>query len=161
MANFLKLVAENKKLKEDAVVLEQKNAIELASANTKSVKKTSDPKGLYKTECDDAMKKINPTIKYFKDNHNVHRDCYMLGFYLKDITDVLPESADHETYKRWLTDNKEFVGLKKQTRTSVTPVSSAGTGSANVSRAESVDLDISIEEGSTEDETEETGSGAK
>ena len=84
--DYDKLVAENKKLKE-----------ELA---TKSVKKTRAPKGLYKTQCEDAIKKIKHTIKYIKDNHNVHLECYMLGLYLKDITDDLPESDDHDAYKR-------------------------------------------------------------
>ena len=147
MANFLKLAAENKKLKEDAMVREQTHADELAAANAKSAKKTRAPKGLYQTQCDDATKKIKPTIQYIKDNHNVHRDCYMLGLYLKDITDALPESADHEAYKRWLTDNKTFVGLKKQTRKSVTPASSPGAVSANVSRAASAaPVDDSIDE---------------
>ena len=155
------LAAENKKLKEDAMVREQTHADELAAANAKSAKKTRDPKGLYKTQCDDAMKKIKPTIKNIKDNHNVHRECFMLGLHLKDITDALPESDDHEAYKRWLTDNKTFVGLKKQTRKSVTPASSPGAVSANVSRSASVALDLSIEEGSTEDEEAGAGAGAK
>ena len=161
MANFLKLAAENKKLKEDAMVREQTHADELAAANAKSAKKTRAPKGLYQSQCDDAMKKIKPTIQYIKDNHNVHRECFMLGLHLKDITDALPESDDHEAYKRWLTDNKTFVGLKKQTRKSVTPASSPGAVSANVSRAASVALDISLEEGSTEDEEAGAGAGAK
>ncbi len=58
-------------------------------------KKTRVPKGLYKTQYEDAIKKIKPTIKYIKDNHNVHLECYMLGLFLKDITDVLTESDDH------------------------------------------------------------------
>ena len=108
--------------------LVKKLRAELAAANAKSSKKTRAPKGLYKTQCDDATKKIKPTIKYIKDNHNVHRECYMLGLFLKDITDALPESDDHEAFKRWLTDNKEYIGLKKQTRKS-------GAGSTNVSMA--------------------------
>ena len=156
MANFLKLAAENKKLKEDAMVREQTHADELAAANAKSAKKTRAPKGLYQTQCDDAMKKIKPTIKNIKDNHNVHRECYMLGLFLKDITDALPESDDHEAYKRWLTDNKEYIGLKKQTRKS-------GAGSTNVSTASEALGDLTIDEGSIdedEDEDEEAGAGA-
>ena len=129
--------------------LVKKLRAELAAANAKSAKKTRAPKGLYKTQCDDATKKIKPTIKYIKDNHNVHRECYMLGLFLKDITDALPESDDHEAFKRWLTDNKEYIGLKKQTRKS-------GAGSTNVSMALG-DLTIDDED---EDEDEEAGAGA-
>jgi hypothetical protein len=120
---------------------------ELAAA--KSAKKRA-PKGLYKTQCEDAIKKIKPTIKYIKDNHNVHLECYMLGLFLKDITDALPESADHESYKRWLTDNKEYFGMKKQPRKS-------GADSTNVSVALG---DLSIDQGSIdEDEDEDAGAG--
>ena len=129
--------------------LVKKLRAELAAANAKSAKKTRAPKGLYKTQCDDATKKIKPTIKYIKDNHNVHRECYMLGLFLKDITDALPENDDHEAFKRWLTDNKEYIGLKKQTRKS-------GAGSTNVSMALG-DLTIDDED---EDEDEEAGAGA-
>jgi hypothetical protein len=80
--------------------LVKKLRAELAAANAKSAKKTRAPKGLYKTQCEDAIKKIKPTIKYIKDNHNVHRECFMLGLFLKDITDDLPESDDHDAYKR-------------------------------------------------------------
>jgi hypothetical protein len=74
----------------------------------------------------------------------------MLGLFLKDITDALPESDDHESYKRWLTDNKEYYGLKKQTRKS-------GVGSVNVSVALG---DLSIDQGSIdEDEDEDEGAG--
>ena len=124
---------------------------ELAAANAKSAKKPRAPKGLYKTQCDNATKKIKPTIKYIKDNHNVHLECYMLGLYLKDIIDDLPESDDHDAFKRWLTDNKQFYGLKKQPRKS-------GVGSTNVSVALG---DLSIDQGSIdEDEDEDAGAGA-
>jgi hypothetical protein len=93
-----------------------------------SSKKTRVPKGLYKTQCEDAIKKIKPTFKYIKDNHNVHLECYMLGLFLKDITDALTERDDHDVFKRWLTDNKEYFGLKKQPRKS-------GSVSTNVSVA--------------------------
>ena len=152
MANFLKLAAENKKLKEDAMVREQTHADELAAANAKSAKKPRAPKGLYKTQCEDAIKKIKPTIKDIKDKHNVHLEYYMLGLFLKDITDDLPESDDHDAYKRWLTDNKQYYGLKKQTRKS-------GADSTNVSRALG---DLTIDQDSIdEDEDEEAGAGAK
>ena len=121
---------------------------ELAAA--KSAKKRA-PKGLYKTQCEDAIKKIKPTIQYIKDNHNVHLECYMLGLYLKDITDALPESADHESYKRWLTDNKEYYGLKKQPRKS-------GAGSTNVSL---VLGDLTLEQDTIDDDDDEdAGAGA-
>ncbi len=126
MANFLELLAENKKLKEDS----KKHTDELASVNAKSTKNT---------------------IKNIKDNHNVHLECYMLGLFLKEITDSLSESDDHEAYKRWLTNNKEYIGLKKQTRKS-------GVGSTNVSVALG---DLSIDEVSIdEDEDEGAGAGA-
>ncbi len=130
--------------------LVKKLRAELAAANAKSAKKRA-PKGLYKTQCEDTIKKIKPTIKYIKDNHNVHLECYMLGLYLKDITDALTESDDHDAFKRWLTDNKEYFGLKKQPRKS-------GAGSTNVSVALG---DLSIDQGSIdEDEDEDAGAGA-
>ena len=129
----------------------QKGLMLAAYGVSPAAKKTRAPKGLYKTLCDDATKKIKPTIKYIKDNHNVHLECYMLGLYLKDITDDLPESDDHDAYKRWLTDNKEYFGLKKQS-------SKSGAGSTNVSVALG---DLSIDQGSIdEDEDEEEGAGA-
>jgi hypothetical protein len=135
--DYDKIVAENKKLKEELAL--------------KSAKKTRAPKGLYKTQCDAVTKKIAPTIKYIKDNHNVHLECYMLGLYLKDITDDLPESADHESYKRWLSDNKEFYGLKKQTRKS-------DVGATNVSFALG---DLTLEQDTIDDDDDEdAGAGA-
>jgi hypothetical protein len=135
--DYAKIVAENKKLKEELAV--------------KSAKKTRAPKGLYKTQCSAVTKKIAPTIKYIKDNHNVHLECYMLGLYLKDITDDLPESNDHEAYKRWLSDNKEFYGLKKQTRKS-------DVGATNVSFALG---DLTLDQDTMdEDEDEDAGAGA-
>ena len=132
------LVAENKKLKDELAL--------------KSAKKTRAPKGLYKTQCDAVTKKIAPTIKYIKDNHNVHLECYMLGLYLKDIIDDLTESNDHETCKKWFSDNKTFYGLKKQTRKS-------DVGSTNVSLALG---DLTIDQDTIdddEDEDEDAGAG--
>ncbi len=63
--------------------LVKKFRAELAAGNAKSAKKTRPPKGLYKTQCDDAIKKIKPTIKYITDNHNVHLECYMIGLVLR------------------------------------------------------------------------------
>jgi hypothetical protein len=130
---------------------------ELAAANAKSAKKTRVPRGLYKTQCEDAIKKIKPTIKYIKDNHNVHLECYMLGLFLKDITYDLSESDDHDAFKRWLTDNKEYFGLKKQTRKS-------GVGSTNVSVALgdlTIDQDtIDDDEDEDEDADADAGTGA-
>jgi hypothetical protein len=121
---------------------------ELAAA--KSAKKRA-PKGLYKTQCEDEIKKIKPTIKYIKDKHDVHLECYMLGLFLKDITDDLPESDDHDAYKRCLTDNKEFFGLKKQPRKS-------GAGSTNVSMALG---DLTLDQDTIDDnEDEDAGAGA-
>jgi hypothetical protein len=131
-----KIVAENKKLKEELAV--------------KSAKKTRAPKGLYKTQCNAVTKKIAPTIKYIKDNHNVHLECYMLGLYLKDITDALPESNDHEAFKRWLSDNKEFYGLKKQTRKS-------DVGATNVSFALG---DLTLEQDTIDDDDDEEAGAA-
>jgi hypothetical protein len=131
--------------------LVKKLRAELAAANAKSAKKTRAPKGLYKTQCEDAIKKIKPTIKYIKDNHNVHLECYMLGLYLKDIIDDLTESNDHEACKRWFSDNKTFYGLKKQTRKS-------DVGSTNVSVALG---DLTIDQDTIDDdEDEEAGAGA-
>jgi hypothetical protein len=125
---------------------------ELAAA--KSAKKTRAPKGLYKTQCEDVIKKIKPTIKYIKDKHNVHLECYMLGQFLKDtIIDDLPESDDHDAFKRWLSDNKQFYGLKKQVRKS-------GVGSTNVSVALG---DLTLDQDTiddNEDEDEDAGAGA-
>ena len=127
-------------------------------AYTPAAKKRA-PKGLYKTQCDDALKKIETTIKYIEDKHkDEHRELYLLGLYVKDFENRLPfDSQEHDAFKNWLTDNKLSIGLKKQTRKSVTPAASPAV-SKNVSRAASVALDISIEEGSTEDE--EGGAGA-
>ena len=133
MANFLELVAENKKLKED-----------LAAKEAQSAKKRA-PKGAHKTKCDDALEKIKPTIKYIEDIHTEHVELYLLGLFVKDRTDALPESDDHDAFKHWLTDNKESIGLKKQTRKSVTPAASPAV-SKNVSRAASAALGIAFED---------------
>jgi hypothetical protein len=130
---------------------EDKDRVLVAYGVSPAAKNTRAPKGLYKTQCEDAIKKIKPTIQYIKDNHNVHLECYMLGLYLKDITDDLPESADHESYKRWLSDNKEFYGLKKQTRKS-------DVGSTNVSF---VLGDLTLDQDTIDDdEDEDAGAGA-
>ena len=142
MANFLELVAENKKLKED-----------LAAKEAQSAKKRA-PKGAHKAKCDDALEKIKPTIKYIEDIHTEHLELFLLGLFVKDRTDALPESDDHDAFKHWLTDNKESIGLKKQTRKSCTPAASPAV-SKNVSRAASVALDTSFEV------DEEAGAGAK
>ena len=112
------------------------------------------PKGAHKTKCDDALEKIKPTIKYIEDIHTEHVELFLLGLFVKDRTDALPESDDHDAFKHWLTDNKESMGLKKQTRKSVTPAASPAV-SKNVSRAASVALNTSFEN------DEEAGAGAK
>ena len=143
MANFLELVAENKKLKED-----------LAAKEAQSAKKRA-PKGAHKAKCDDALEKIKPTIKYIEDRHkDEHVDLFLLGLFVKDLTDALPESDDHDAFKHWLTDNKLSIGLKKQTRKSVTPAASPAV-SKNVSRAASAALGIAFED------DEEDVAGAK
>ena len=115
----------------------------------KSAKKKRAPKGLYKAQCDDTMKKINPSLKYILANHKEqHRELYMLGLFVKEYTDAAPESDDHDAYKRWLTDNKEFIGLKKQTRKS--------TGADNVSTMTLSDMTINDDE----EESEDAGAGA-
>ena len=95
------------------------------------------------------MKKIKPSLKYILDTHKAqHRELYMLGLFVKDYTDAVPESDDHEVFKRWLTDNKESIGLKKQTRKS--------TGADNVSTMTLSDMTINDDE----DESEDAGAGA-
>ena len=71
---------------------------ELAAANAKSAKKRA-PKGLYKTKCDDALEKIKPTIKYIEDIHTEHLELFLIGLFVKDRTDALPESDDHDAFK--------------------------------------------------------------
>ena len=124
---------------------------ELAAANAKSAKKQRAPKGLYQSQCVDTMKKIKPTLKYILDTHkDQHRELYMIGLFVKDYTDAVPESDDHDAYKRWLTDNKEFIGLKKQTRKSI--------GADNVSMTSSMALsDMTLND--DEDESEDAGAG--
>jgi hypothetical protein len=65
------------------------------------------------------------------------------------------DSQEHDAFKNWLTDNKLSIGLKKQTRKSVNPAASPA-GSKNVSRAVSVEPDISFEN----DEEEGAGAGS-
>ena len=98
-------------------------------AYTPAAKKRA-PKGLYKTQCDDALKKIETTIKYIEDKHkDEHRELYLLGLYVKDFENRLPfDSQEHDAFKNWLTDNKLSIGLKKQTRKSVTPAASPAAG---------------------------------
>eukprot|EP00001_Collodictyon_triciliatum_P163672 28817_2 len=138
---------EMKKLRADlaAAKLETANA-KLDAANAKaeviavkSAKKKRAPKGLYKAQCDDTMKKINPTLKYIFNNHKEqHRELYMLGLFVKDYADAATESADHDAYKKWLTDNKETLGLKKQVRKSTDAVTLFDT-SMNETIEESMD----------------------
>ena len=112
-------------------------------------KKQRAPKGLYQSQCVDVMKKIKPSLKYILDKHKEqHRELYMLGLFVKDYTDAAPESDDHDAYKRWLTDNKESIGLKKQTRKS--------TGADNISTMTLSDMTINDDE----DESEDAGAGA-
>ena len=113
------------------------------------------PKGAHKTKCDDALKNIKPTLEYIKDNHkDEHLELFLLGLFVKDIENGLPfDSAEHDAFKHWLTDNKLSIGLKKQTRKSVTPAASPAV-SKNVSRAASAALGISFED------DEEAGAGA-
>ena len=124
---------------------------ELAAANSKSAKKRA-PKGLYKTKCDDALKNIKPTIKYIFDKHkDEHLDLYLLGLYIKDFENRLTEDDDHDGFKKWLTDNKESIGLKKQTRKSI--------GADNVSMTSSMALsDMTIND--DDDESDDVGAGA-
>ena len=79
----------------------------------------------------------------------------MLGLFVKDYTDAVPESDDHEVFKRWLTDNKESIGLKKQTRKS--------TGADNASMTSSMtlsDMTINDDEDESEDAGADAGAGA-
>ena len=123
----------------------------------KSAKKKRAPKGLYKAQCDDTMKKIKPTIKYISDNHKgQHREMYMLGLFVKDFTDALSESDDHDAFKRWLTDNKEYIGLKKQVRKSTNAYASTDT-SLNTSLQTNQTIEESMDEDEDEDEDEEAG----
>ena len=123
---------------------EDKERVLVAHGVSPAAKKRA-PKGLYKTQCDDALKKIESTIKYIEDKHkDEHRELYLLGLYVKEFENRLPESADHDAFKNWLTDHKESIGLTKQTRKSVTPASTPA-GSKNVSRAASVALNTSFE----------------
>ena len=121
---------------------------ELAAANSKSAKKRA-PKGLYKTKCDDALKNIKPTIKYIFDKHkDEHLDLYLLGLYIKDFENRLTEDDDHDGFKKCLTDNKESIGLKNQTRKSI--------GVDNVSTMTLSDMTINDDE----DESDDVGAGA-
>ena len=84
---------------------------------------------------------------YIEDKHkDEHRELYLLGLYVKDFENRLPfDSQEHDAFKNWLTDNKLSIGLKKQTRKSVTPAATAA-GSKNVSRAASAALGIAFED---------------
>ena len=127
---------------------EDKNRVLVAHGVSPAAKKQRAPKGLYQTQCVDVMKKIKPSLKYILDKHKEqHRELYMLGLFVKDYTDAAPESDDHDAYKRWLTDNKESIGLKKQTRKS--------TGADNVSTMTLSDMTINDDE----DESEDAGAG--
>ena len=147
---------EMKKLRADlaAAKLEAANAKAEVIA-VKSAKKKRAPKGLYKAQCDDTMKKINPTLKYIFTNHKEqHRELYMLGLFVKDYTDAATESADHDAYKRWLSDNKQYVGLKKVSRKSTNASTDTSLNQTNETIEESMDED------EYEDEDEEAGVGA-
>ena len=134
---------EMKKLRADLAAAK----LEAANAKTeviavKSAKKKRAPKGLYKAQCDDTMKKIEPTIDYIATKHKGnHREMYMLGLFVKDFTDALPESDDHDAYKRWLTDNKEYIGLKKQSRKSTNASNDTSLNQTNETIEESMDED--------------------
>ena len=124
----------------------------------KSAKKKRAPKGLYKAQCDDTMKKIKPTIKYISDNHKgQHREMYMLGLFVKDYTDEAPESDDHDAFKRWLTDNKEYIGLKKQVRKSTNAYASTDTSLNTSLNQTNQTIEESMDEDEDEDEDEEAG----
>ena len=116
----------------------------------KSAKKKRAPKGLYKAQCDDTMKNIQPTIDYIATKHKGnHREMYMLGLFVKDFADALSESDDHDAFKKWLTDNKESLGLKKMTR-------KATNASTDTSLNTSLNqTNETIEESMDEDEDEE------
>ena len=133
---------------------DQRDGVLVAYGVSPAAKKTRAPKGFYATQCTDVMKKIKPSLKYIWATHKEqHREMYMLGLYVKDYTDAAPESDDHEAFKRWLTDNKESIGLKKQTRKS--------TGADNVSVTSSVALfDMTINDDEDEFESEDAGAGA-
>ena len=98
------------------------------------------------------MRKIKPTIKYISDNHKgQHREMYMLGLFVKDFVDALPESDDHDAFKKWLTDNKESLGLKKQVRKAPNASTDTSLNQTNETIEESMDED------EDEDEDEEAG----
>ena len=121
----------------------------------KAAKKKRAPNGMYKAQCDDTMKKINPTLKYIFTNHKEqHRELYMLGLFVKDYTDAATESADHDAYKRWLSDNKQYIGLKKVSRKSTNTSTDTSLNQTNETIEESMDED------EYEDEDEEAGAGA-
>ena len=144
---------EMKKLRADlaAAQLDAANAKAEVIA-VKSAKKKRAPKGLYKAQCDDTMKKINPTLKYIFNNHKEqHREMYMLGLFVKDFADALPESDDHDAFKKWLTDNKESLGLKKQVRKAPNASTDTSLNQTNETIEESMDED------EDEDEDEEAG----
>ena len=126
----------------------------------KAAKKKRAPNGMYKAQCDDTMKKINPTLKYIFNNHKEqHRALYMLGLFVKDYTDEATESADHDAYKRWLSDNKQYIGLKKVSRKSTnTSLNDTSLNQTNETIEESMDEDEDEDE--AEDEDEEAGAGA-
>ena len=120
----------------------------------KSAKKKRAPNGMYKAQCDDTMKKINPTLKYIFNNHKEqHRELYMLGLFVKDYADAATESADHDAFKKWLTDNKESIGLKKQVRKSTNAYASTDTSLNQTNET----IEESMDEDEDEDEDEEAG----
>ena len=145
-----------KKLRADlaAAQLDAANAKSEALA-AKAAKKKRAPKGLYKAQCDDTMKKIEPTLEYIFTKHKKqHRELYMLGLFVKDYTDAATESDDHDAFKKWLTDNKESLGLKKQVRKSTNTSNDTSLNQTNETIEESMDED------EDEDEDEEAGADA-
>ncbi len=71
----------------------------------------------------------------------------MFGLFIKDLMDDLSVSDDHESFKRWLTDNKEYIGLKKQSRKS-TNVSFNETIEESMDEDEDEDEEVDACEGS-------------
>ena len=125
----------------------------------KSAKKKRAPKGLYKAQCDDTMKNIQPTIDYIATKHKgKHREMYMLGLFVKDFADALPESDDHDAFKKWLTDNKESLGLKKQVRKA--PNASTDTSLNTSLNQTNQTIEESMDEDEDEDEDDDEGVGA-
>ena len=158
-AEVKKLRADLASMKIEKDKLQKEKDIAVAEViAVKSAKKKRAPKGLYKAQCDDTMKKINPTLKYIFTNHKgQHREMYMLGLFVKDYTDEATESDDHDAFKRWLTDNKEYIGLKKQVRKSTNAYASTDTSLNTSLNQTNQTIEESMDEDEDEDEDEEAG----